>query len=134
MHNISSWTADLHEEQFIGVRVSRIHRTEVGNNHEFVMSTRPDESKWREISSLTSSQILMCLAPIEDGHIAQSTLNVCVCMFTFKETEVCQFYFFPSACQKRVDSSKVSFNTTYNGLHFWWPDKDSEQANKTNVT
>ena len=71
MHNISSWTADLHEEQFIGVRVSRIHRTEVGNNHEFVMSTRPDESKWREISSLTSSQILMCLAPIEDGHIAQ---------------------------------------------------------------
>ena len=54
-------------------------------------------------------------------------------MYTSKETEVCQFYFVPSACQKRVDSSKVSFNTTYNGLHFWWPHKDSEQENKTNV-
>ena len=29
-------------------------------------------------------------------------------MYTFKETEVCQFYFLPSACQKRVDSSKMS--------------------------
>ena len=61
MHIISSWTADLHEGQFIGVRVSRIYRTEIGNNHEFVTSTRTDESKCRENSSLTSSQILMCL-------------------------------------------------------------------------
>ena len=29
-------------------------------------------------------------------------------MYTFKESEVCQFYFLPSACQKRVDSSKMS--------------------------
>ena len=57
VHIISSCTADSHEEQFIGVRVSRIHRTEIGNNYEFVTSTRPDESKWRENTSHTSSHI-----------------------------------------------------------------------------
>ena len=104
--------------KFVGVRVLSLYCIETGDNYEFITSAHA-LTKVKNVAKIVLLQAVKSKsAYIRQTHRPKHTY--CVCLYTFKETEVRKLCFVLSACQtylkKHAECSKISSYTIYNSF------------------